>query len=390
MNDKVEKTRGAKVRASRAKSRVGARKKSRGAALTPRRGPDTSPHAGRGDGGKPAAAGPGAALPQPGSRRKLQDKEGKRRERPAPDRGRDASRESAVPATPVEKSPGRRERRKKPKAAAAAVTAGRSPEMGAETVTATRMEEGKRARRAGGRRGSPARTVALGAILLLSLGAMLWVYTGTGVLNVKQVEFVGNERLQAAYLRSLSGITTDTHLLRMNVGKVESALLSEPYVARADVSRHYPNKVIIAIVERRPSAYIMQNNRYSLVDQEGMVLESVDAAPPGLVEIRDLALPPLLPGTEISGIEFAEVTSLIGSLPQALRDRTEAVGLRGDGSLYISAGGTTVIYGEAEDFSRKNTIALMTLESLMQHYGAVEYIDVSYPEHPVIKPYGAA
>jgi cell division protein FtsQ len=175
----------------------------------------------------------------------------------------------------------------------------------------------------------------------------------------------------------------------MDVKAVEEALLSEPYIAGVDISRQYPNTVVLEITERRPSGAILQNGKYGLVDQEGMILESVEAIPPGLVEIKDLQLPLLLPGTEISGIDFASVTSMLGSLPPALREKTAAVGLRAEEGLYLEAGGTLVIYGEANDLSRKNTIALMALSTLVERYGTIEYIDVSFPDHPVIKPAGA-
>jgi len=232
----------------------------------------------------------------------------------------------------------------------------------------------------------PARTAVFGALLVLSLGALLWTYTATGVLNVKNVEVKGNDILSEEYLRALSGITADTHLLKMNVKAVEKALMSEPYVAAVDVTRRFPGTVILEVCERRPSGAIAQNGRFALVDQEGMVLASVDEIPPGLVEIRDLQLSLLLPGNRVSGLEFAEVTSLLGSLPAPLREKASVVGLRSAVGLYLEADGTLVIYGEAESLSRKNSIALMALGALVQRYGSVEYIDVSFPDRPVIKP----
>ena len=393
MSGKTEKTRGAKVRASRAKSRVEAKKKSRTAARDPARGSETSVRAERGSSGRRAAT-TGFKPPVPAADKKTEPEGGRkrRRKKKAADRDRVPVMGKPVPAPPAPSGQGRKEKRERSEAAvpAGARTVAKAVDPGVDSPAARQDERRKRVVPMKRRGGSPARTVALGVLLVISLAAMLWVYTGTDVLNVKQVELRGNDKLQAAYLRSLSGITKDTHLLKMDVKAVESALLSEPYVATADVSRHYPNTVVIEIVERRPSGFIFQNGKYVLVDQEGMVLESADAAPVGLVEIKDLVLPLLLPGTEISGIEFAAVTSLIGSLPQALREKTVAVGLKGDDGLYITAGGTTVIYGEAVDLSRKSAIALMALSVLLPRHGAVEYIDVSYPEHPVIKPYAAA
>ncbi|MDD5666876.1 MAG: FtsQ-type POTRA domain-containing protein [Actinomycetota bacterium] len=326
MGGKSEKMRGAEVRASRARSRVEARKRTRGK----NRKKLNVPVAG-GTSLYDQAAGDAAA--------------------PAANRTDDVSRKPA----PAEGGK------------ADAEEAGHKKERSAAHV----------------------RTALLGALLVGSLGALLWIYTGTGVLNVRHVEIRGNEILQEGYLRTLSGITSDTHLLKMNVKAVEKALTSEPCIAAVDVSRHFPHTVVIEVKERRPSGAILQNGRYNIVDQEGMVLASSESMPAGIVEIRDLQLPLLLPGTELKGADFASVTSLLGSLPPALLEKTSVVGLRKDEGLYLEAGGTLVIYGEVRDLSRKNEIAIMALESLVGRYGAVEYIDVSFPDHPVIKPAGA-
>ena len=231
-----------------------------------------------------------------------------------------------------------------------------------------------------------ARIAILGSLLVISLGALLWVYTGTGVLNVKTVEVKGNERLDSAYLCALSGITQQSHLLKMDVGAVESALLSEPYVAAVDISRVFPNTVVLEITERQPAAFILQNGMYSLVDEEGVILESTADRPQGLVEIKDLDLPLLLPGSVIEDADFTMVNSLLASLPLPLQEMAAEAGYIDGEGLYIRSGDTSVIYGDASELTYKNTVALLSLTNLVGRYGDVEYIDVSFPDRPVIKP----
>ncbi len=268
---------------------------------------------------------------------------------------------------------------------------GRAVEAEAKASRAGERPQPERRRAARGRDKAaggpgPVRTALLGGLLVLSLAALLWTYTGTGVLNVKHVEVRGASALSEEYLRALSGITPQTHLLKMNVKAVEKALLSEPCLAAVEVRRRFPGTVVLKVSERRPSGVIVQGGRFLLVDQGGVVLASVDEMPPGLVEIRDLQLPLLLPGNRVSGLDFAMVTSLLGSLPAPLRERTQVVGMRHAHGLYLEANGALVIYGEADDLSRKNAVTLMALGVLLPRYGAVEYIDVSLPEHAVIKP----
>jgi len=230
------------------------------------------------------------------------------------------------------------------------------------------------------------RTTILAVVLLVSLAALLWVYTGTGVLKVRNTEVRGNHKLDADYLRALSGITPETHLLKMDVKAVERALLTEPYLRGVKVSRRFPDTVVLDVEEREPQGVIVQNGRYHLVDTGGRILESAGEMPQDMVEIRDLQVPVLYPGKEISGDDFTSVMSLLRSLPPELEGITEAVGYDGGEGLYLVGSGTRVIYGDASNLSRKNTVAFLALRDLVDNYGAVEYIDVSLPDHPVIKP----
>ena len=230
------------------------------------------------------------------------------------------------------------------------------------------------------------RTTVLAVVFLASLAALLWVYTSTGVLNVRNIEIEGNQKLDAGYLESLTGITSDTHLLKMDVKAVERALCSEPYIQSVSISRRFPATVILEIRERKPQGMIIQNGKYHLVDSSGYILESTCDMPQGVVEIRDMQVPMLFPGKEICGEDFTSAMSLRGSLPLELEEITETVGCHNEEGLYIVSKGTMVIYGDNSDLSRKNLVALLALRELVDNYGAIEYIDVSLPDHPVLKP----
>jgi len=387
MRNKAAGNRGAEVRVSRAKSRVVAKRKATLDARRPKRARGTSaPHEPEGGKAKnPPVRHAAGVKTAPEKRRSVLSRETGKTQKKEKNRRTSTRREPDVAVRAAEVAG--REKKKRGGKALAHTRATPTPRVEAN---GTGRETDEAAGAKGKRRVSgPARILILGALLVISLASLLWVYTFTGVLNVTEVEVKGNAILGEDYLRSLSGITLDTHLLKMDVKAVESALLSEPYIARVDVSRHFPNKVVLEITERKPTGFIVQNGKYNLVDQEGMILESVDAVPPGLVEIKDLDMQLLLPGEEIGGVDFATVTSLLGSLPSALREVTTAVGVRDGEGLYLEGKGTLIIYGEASELSRKNTIALLALTGLVDRYGAVEYIDISFPDHPVIKPAGA-
>jgi cell division protein FtsQ len=230
------------------------------------------------------------------------------------------------------------------------------------------------------------KTTLLAVALLASLAALLWIYTGTGVLNVRHIEIRGNQKLDAGYLESLTGITSDTHLLKMDVKAVERALCSEPYIEKVTISRRFPATVILEIDERESQGMMIQNGKYHLVDNSGYILESLAEIPQGMVEIRDIETPLLFPGKEISGEDFTSAMALLASLPPELKGITEAVGYHHEEGLYLTSKGTMVIYGDTSDLSKKNLVALLALRDLVDNYVAIEYIDISLPDHPVLKP----
>lgn len=408
MRGKTEKARGAAVRASRAKTRVAARRKLNLPDRDPlfatalrRHGPQAPPPAGDaaepGRGRTKAASGGKAHA---GRRRSGKGKE----ETPAREKGRaclkagdDAGAErkgrdgrEATGARAVRNAPragrGRGMRRRPAEAEGSA--AGKEGARGDERFhrasdeTAVENREAPTARR----RRVPLRTALLGTSLLASLAALAWVYTGTGVLNVRHVEVRGNEVLDGGYLRGLSGITADTNLIKMDVKAVESAILSEPYVEEVDVSRRFPATVVLDVKERTPIGMIFQNGRYTTVDADGMLLEGLADRPPSILELKGLDVPLLIPGNRLEGDDFGSIAALVLSLPPEMAVLSSAAGTSGGEGLYLESCGTRVIYGDGTELERKNLIAGLSLRGLMDHYSAVEYIDVSYPDRPVIKP----
>ncbi|MDI6874242.1 cell division protein FtsQ/DivIB [Candidatus Solincola sp.] len=252
-----------------------------------------------------------------------------------------------------------------------------------ETSPEGRPERGHRARKGDSRGGVRA---LLAALLIASLAALAWVYLFTDVLNVRRVEIYGNQRLSGDYLRSISGITSRTHLLKMDVGAVEKALLAEPYVLRVEVHRRFPHTVMIRVTERTPVGCLVQNGRFHLVDREGLVVESADADREEVPEITGLRMPLLYPGARLEDPRFQGIVGLLEEIPEELRERTEEVGYAEGEGYFLLADNTRVIFGDCSDLRRKGEIAQAAMREIAPRYPGLQYVDVTYPDHPAIKP----
>ncbi|MBC7252483.1 MAG: FtsQ-type POTRA domain-containing protein [Actinobacteria bacterium] len=243
--------------------------------------------------------------------------------------------------------------------------------------------EGKRGGRAAGRRGRV--RMLLLTLLAASLGAMVWVYFFTDTLNVKRVEIYGNCNLDPDYLRSISGVTPRTHLLKMDVKAVEKAVLAEPYVLRVEVRRRFPHTVVLKVMERTPIGYLVQNGRFHLVDGEGLVLESTDRRRE-LPEITGFDIPLLYPGKRIEDPRFQGLAAILAEWPEDNGVRVGEAGYAEGEGYYLLVEGTKVIFGDQSDCRRKTEIAMAAILEVAPRYGGLRYVDVTYPDHPAIKP----
>lgn len=189
----------------------------------------------------------------------------------------------------------------------------------ASRATITRKSSSRtRSSKSGKRRNSPAKTAWLPSFTLLdkipinarivdrivtvsTIGlvavagvALAWYsglpgYVGTEVAQavgragfvVKRVELTGLDRMDRL---TVYNIALDQHSMAMplvDLEKVRAQLLRYGWIEDARVSRRLPDTLVVDIVERKPAAVWQHNQKLSLIDAKGVVLERVspDAVP---------------------------------------------------------------------------------------------------------------
>lgn len=127
------------------------------------------------------------------------------------------------------------------------------------------------------------------ALVAVAMMAGLPGYVGTAVAHtvgragfeVKRVEVTGIDRMERL---TVYAITLDQHSMAMplvDLDKVRRQLLRYGWIEDARVSRRLPDTLVVDIVERKPAAIWQHNQKLSLVDAKGVVLEAVqlDAMP---------------------------------------------------------------------------------------------------------------
>lgn len=109
--------------------------------------------------------------------------------------------------------------------------------------------------------------------LLGVLGALGWRHAVAGdLLRVKGIRFHGLSRTKPDELLALLPVKRGDHLLLVDPGVVEAALLRDPWVARAEVRRRFPPALDVDLTERRAVALVELGGLY-LVDGRGEVFK---------------------------------------------------------------------------------------------------------------------
>lgn len=130
---------------------------------------------------------------------------------------------------------------------------------------------------------------------------------GRAGFEVKRVEVTGIDRMERL---TVYAIALDQHSMAMplvDLDKVREQLLNYGWIKDARVSRRLPDTLVVDIVERKPAAIWQHNQKLSLIDKEGVILEPVkpDQPAPEL---------PLLIGKD-ANLEAVRLNNLMDQAP---------------------------------------------------------------------------
>jgi cell division protein FtsQ len=235
--------------------------------------------------------------------------------------------------------------------------------------------EAARSRRRFARRQWRRRWLAWRYVVVLVLLLALVGTAGYGVwfsswLDVEEVDVSGALTISADDVRKRALIEDGTPLARVDLGSAEARVRSLAVVKEVDVSRQWPDTVLIEVVERVAIAVVEIAGRLRGMDADGVVFRDYNRAPPGLPRVQtDI-------GTSAEALR--EAAQVISALPESLTLIVDyvLVATVDEISLFLKDG-RQVVWGSADDSETKARVAI----DLLQKVDAQVY-DVSVPTQP--------
>jgi cell division protein FtsQ len=120
------------------------------------------------------------------------------------------------------------------------------------------------------------------ALVALDVPGKLGHATGEAVGNagfrVKSVDVQGIKRMDPRPVYEIALDQKTTAMPLVDVTDIRKRLLEFGWVKDARVSRRFPDTLVIDIVERKPAALWQDEDRLTLIDAEGVVLDRVPVA----------------------------------------------------------------------------------------------------------------
>ena len=98
---------------------------------------------------------------------------------------------------------------------------------------------------------------------------------GDAGFRVKSVDVQGLNQMDPRPVYDIALDQKTTAMPLVDVSAIRERLLDYGWVKDARVSRRFPDTLVIDIVERKPAALWQDDNRLSLIDSEGVVLDRV-------------------------------------------------------------------------------------------------------------------
>jgi cell division protein FtsQ len=121
--------------------------------------------------------------------------------------------------------------------------------------------------------------VTAAALVALDVPAKVGIAAGEAVgdagFRVKSIDVRGIRRMDPRPVYELAADQRTTAMPLLDVTTIRERLLEYGWVKDARVSRRFPDTLVIDIVEREPAALWQDEDRLTLIDAEGVVLDRV-------------------------------------------------------------------------------------------------------------------
>ncbi|MDR1068514.1 MAG: FtsQ-type POTRA domain-containing protein [Clostridiales Family XIII bacterium] len=136
-------------------------------------------------------------------------------------------------------------------------------------------------------------------LIFIAVLAGLYLFAASEFFAIDTIDVTGNSRYTAEQVEEMSGITSGGNLFKTRMSKAEKRIAEDPYIKSVSIKRKLPRTVVITVKERIDGFCVLFDEKYYLLDSEGVVLSASDT-PPNVTLVEGLAVTEAAQGQKIS------------------------------------------------------------------------------------------
>jgi cell division protein FtsQ len=199
------------------------------------------------------------------------------------------------------------------------------------------------------------------------VAAVVWALLGSRFLVVRSIQVTGNHLVPKSEVLAEAQIPMGLPLVRVSTSAVARRVESITQVQSARVTRDWPDRIVITVLERTPALAIRAGTGFDLVDASGVVVRQVTRKPAGM--------PLFTPAGAVLGNPGVRATvAVLADLPAAIARSVRSVTAPSAEAVTLHlARGTTVDWGNSSQSAQKAHELAILLHTHARYY------DVSAP-----------
>ncbi len=239
-------------------------------------------------------------------------------------------------------------------------------------AAATRRTRRRFARRQWARRWGAWKWVVAVVLVAGLLGAAWWLLFFSATLSVQGVTVTGTAYLTPTQVQDAARVPIGEPLARVDLDAVSDRVKALAPVASVEVTRSWPDRVRIDVVERSPVAVVEVGGTVRGMDDEGVLFREFSRRPGNLPLVRTFAA---------AGVDARrEAAEVISALPRDVARRVDHLEVESvDQITLVLRDGRSVVWGSAELSDEKARVLVPLLERPAEQY------DVSVPSQPTTR-----
>jgi cell division protein FtsQ len=224
---------------------------------------------------------------------------------------------------------------------------------------------------------SPWRTAFFGVAAAALVAGIAWALLGSKLLVVRSVVVNGTDVVPVSQVLAAAAIPVGVPMIRVDTGAAASRVEAITQVQSAQVTKSWPDRIVITVRERTPVLAVAvpasasgpgSAGGFSLIDASGIVVRSVRVKPAGMPVYGT----PIPPGTLRGSPSVAAAVAVLHEVPAPIARSVAAVTASSPENVTLElSNGVTIVWGSTARASAKAT----ELSALMRTHA--HYYDIS-------------